>query len=71
MTDKETVLKEILSIRRRRKIPKDTGNMHIERFEEQAEKSLRRIESNRYLSKKFNQEELQAILEAYEEVTKK
>lgn len=69
MQDKESVLKEILSIRRRRHIPKDTGIREIEIFEEQVEKSLRRIEQERYLAKKFNLEELVAIHKAYEEVT--
>lgn len=71
MPDKESVLKEILSIRRRRNVPKDRWNREIEVFEEQVEKSLRRIEGNRYLAKKFNTEELVAIHQAYEEATRK
>lgn len=70
MQDKETVLKEILNIRRKRTIPKDTGIREIEIFEEQVEKSLRRIEQTKYLAKKFNIEELMAIHKAYEDVSK-
>ncbi|MGL5675535.1 MAG: hypothetical protein ACRDDX_03900 [Cellulosilyticaceae bacterium] len=69
MQDKESVLKELLSLRRRRNVPKNTGIREIEIFEEQVEKSLRRIEQQRYLAKKFNLEELVAIHKAYEEVT--
>lgn len=69
--DKDTILKEILSIRRRRNIPQNTGVREIEIFEEQVEKSLKRIEQTRYLAKKFNIEELVAIHKAYEAVTKR
>ena len=64
MPDKESVLKEILSIRRRRNVPKDRWNREIEVFEEQVEKSLRRIEGNRYLATKLNTEEIVAIHQA-------
>ncbi|MGL4362952.1 MAG: hypothetical protein ACRCSG_06795 [Cellulosilyticaceae bacterium] len=68
---KEPILKEILSIRRRRHIPKNVDNIEVERFEEQVEKSLRRMEQERYLAKKFNYDELVKILKAYEEITSK
>lgn len=65
MSSKETLIKEIISIRRRlRSIPTDETR-EIERFEEQLSKALRRVDQTSYLAKKFDYEELQAIKEAY------
>ncbi len=62
---KETIIKEILSIRRRlSKVPTDETRV-IELFEEQIAKSLRRVDQNSYLAKKFDMRELEAIKEAY------
>lgn len=62
---KETIIKEILSIRRRlSKVPTDETR-EIELFEEQIAKSLRRVDQNSYLAKKFDMRELEAIKEAY------
>ena len=62
---KETIIKEILSIRRRlSKVPTDETR-EIELFEEQIAKSLRRVDQNSYLAKKFDRRELEAIKEAY------
>ena len=62
---KETTVKEILSIRRRlSRIPTDETR-EIELFEEQITKSLRRIDPNSYLAKKFDMRELEAIKESY------
>lgn len=63
---KEKILQDIMSIRRRVDVRKGEGNRYIELFEEQYEKSLRRVERDRYLAKKFNQEELEQTLKAYE-----
>ncbi len=65
MSSKETLIKDILSIRRRlSRIPTDETR-EIERFEEQISKSLRRVDQASYLAKKFDYEELEAIKEAY------
>lgn len=64
--EKEQQIKEILSLRRRVDIRKGEGIREIDIFEEQYEKALRRVERDRYLAKKFNQEELAAIIAAYE-----
>lgn len=66
---KEKFIKDILSIRRKVNVKKGEGIREIELFEEQYEKSLRRVEQEKYLAKKFNQEELERILEAYESLT--
>lgn len=63
---KEKLIKDIISLRRRVDIKKGEGVREIEIFEEQYEKSLRRVEQDRYLAKKFNQEELVQIYNAYE-----
>lgn len=63
---KEKFIKDILSIRRKVDVKKGEGIREIELFEEQYEKSLRRVEQEKYLAKKFNQEELERTLEAYE-----
>ena len=44
----------------------EEGLEEIDVFEEQVEKSLKRIEQGRYLAKKFNEEELMQIYNAYE-----
>lgn len=65
MSSKETLIKDILSIRRRlSRIPSDETR-EIERFEEQISKSLRRVDQTSYLAKKFDYEELEAIKESY------
>lgn len=62
---KETIIKEILSIRRRlSKVPTDETR-EIELFEEQIAKSLRRVDQSSYLAKKFDRRELEVIKEAY------
>lgn len=62
---KETIIKEILSIRRRlSKVPTDETR-EIELFEEQITKSMRRVDQTSYLAKKFDKRELEAIKEAY------
>ena len=62
---KETIIKEIISIRRRlSKVPTDETR-EIELFEEQLSKAMRRIDQNSYLAKKFDMRELEAIKEAY------
>lgn len=63
---KEKFIKDILSTRRKVNLKKGEGIREIELFEEQYEKSLRRVEQEKYLAKKFNQEELERTLEAYE-----
>jgi len=63
---KEKLIKDIISLRRRVDVTKGVGIREIEIFEEQYEKSLRRIEQDKYLAKKFNQEELVQIYSAYE-----
>ena len=63
---KEKLIKDIISLRRRVDVKKGLGVREIEIFEEQYEKSLRRVEQDRYLAKKFNQEELGQIYSAYE-----
>lgn len=63
---KERLIKDIISLRRRVDVKKGMGIREIELFEEQYEKSLRRVEQDRYLAKKFNQEELSQIYSAYE-----
>ena len=62
---KEKLIKEIMSARRKVDVRKGQDIRWIELFEEQYEKSLRRVEQEKYLAKKFNQEELERILEAY------
>jgi uncharacterized protein YfkK (UPF0435 family) len=64
--NKEEILKEILGIRRRLNAVKRDVTREIDIFEEQMEKSLRRIDKISYLSKKFSAAELQGIHEAYE-----
>ena len=65
MSSKESLIKEIISIRRRlSKVPTDETR-EIERFEEQLSKALRRVDQASYLAKKFDYEELEAIKSAY------
>lgn len=66
--NKEQVIKDLLSLRRRINVDKGRGIREIDIFEEQVEKSIRRIEQERYLAKKFNQEELERIQKAYEDL---
>lgn len=63
---KEQLIKDIMSTRRRIDVAKGRGIREIDIFEEQVAKSLARIEQSRYLAKKFNAEELQQIQTAYE-----
>ena len=64
--NKEELIKDILSIRRRVEVSKGRGLREIDIFEEHVEKSLKRIEQARYISKKFNEEELIEIHKAYD-----
>lgn len=64
--NKEQLIKEIMSIRRRINTSKGMDIREIIIFEEQVQKSIKRIEQARYLAKKFNQEELVETLKAYE-----
>lgn len=64
--NKEALIKDIMSIRRRIDVSRGRGTREIDVFEEQVEKSLKRIEQGRYLAKKFNEEELMQIYNAYE-----
>lgn len=66
--NKEQLLKNIMSVRRRLDLNKLGDVREIEVFEEQVSKSSKRLEQNRYLAKKFNVKELHAIYEAYEAV---
>ena len=63
---KEKLIKDIMSTRRRVNVKNGEGVREIELFEEQYEKSLRRVEQEKYLAKKFNQDELERTLKAYE-----
>lgn len=63
---KEKLAKDIISARRKVDVRKGEGIREIEIFEEQYEKSLRRVEQEKYLAKKFNQEELEQTLKAYQ-----
>lgn len=63
---KEQLVKDIISLRRRKDIKKGEGIREIEVFEEQYEKSFRRVEQTQYIAKKFNQEELIQTYKAYE-----
>ena len=63
---KEQLVKDIMSIRRRKDVKKGSDIREIEIFEEQFEKSFRRIEQAQYIAKKFNQEELTQIYRAYD-----
>lgn len=62
---KETIIKEILSIRRRKSKVPTNETREIELFEIQIEKSLRRVDQNSYLAKKFDVRELEAIKASY------
>ncbi|MEF9959973.1 MAG: hypothetical protein RR448_01965 [Niameybacter sp.] len=64
--NKEQIVKDILSTRRRVNVAKGRDIREIEIFEEQVEKSLKRIEQARYISKKFTEDELVNIQNAYE-----
>lgn len=66
--NKEELIKDIMSIRRRIDVSKGRGTREIDIFEEQVSKSLKRIEQGRYLAKKFNEEELLQIHKAYEDL---
>ncbi|MBP3888965.1 MAG: hypothetical protein J6F30_15175 [Cellulosilyticum sp.] len=63
---KEKLVKEIISARRKVDIRKGEGIREIEIFEEHYEKSFRRVEQEKYLAKKFNQDELEQTLKAYQ-----
>ncbi len=63
---KEQLVKDIMSLRRRKDVKKGLDIREIEIFEEQFEKSFRRIEQAQYIAKKFNQEELTQIYRAYD-----
>lgn len=63
---KEKLVKDIISARRRVDVKKGEGIREIEIFEEQYEKSFRRVEQEKYLAKKYNQDELEQTLKAYE-----
>ncbi len=65
---KEKLVKDIISARRRVDVKKGADIRVIEIFEEQYEKSLRRVEQEKYLAKKFNQDELEQTLKAYQEL---
>lgn len=64
--NKEQMVKDILSVRRRVNVTKGRNIREIETFEEQVEKSHKRIEQARYIAKKFNEDELVRIQNAYE-----
>ena len=66
--NKEALIKDIMSIRRRIDVSRGRGIREIDIFEEQVEKSIKRIEQVRYLAKKFNEEELMQIYKAYEDL---
>lgn len=63
---KEQLVKDIISLRRRKDVKKGLEIREIEVFEEQFDKSFRRVEQAQYIAKKFNQEELAQIYKAYE-----
>ncbi|MBE6023064.1 MAG: hypothetical protein E7231_07505 [Cellulosilyticum sp.] len=63
---KEKLIKDIISTRRKVNVKSGMDVREIELFEEQYEKSLRRVEQEKYLAKKFNQDELEKTLKAYE-----
>lgn len=63
---KEQLVKDIISLRRRKDVKKGLDIREIEIFEEQFERSFRRVEQTQYLAKKFNQDELIQIYKAYE-----
>lgn len=63
---KEKLVKEIISARRKVDVRKGEGIREIEIFEEHYEKSFRRVEQEKYLAKKFNQDELEQTLKAYQ-----
>ena len=65
---KEEILKSILSIRRRLSSVKLDINREIDIFEEQMNKSLKRIDKISYLSSKFSIAELLQTQKAYEEL---
>lgn len=65
---KEEILKTILSLRRRLSRIEMGINREIDVFEEQMNKSLKRIDKVSYLSKKFSMAELIEIQKAYEAV---
>jgi len=66
--NKEEILKSILSMRRRLSHIKLDINREIDIFEEQMNKSLKRIDKISYLSKKFSIVELKETHKAYEEL---
>ena len=63
---KEKLIKDIISTRRKVNVKKGEGIREVELFEEQNEKSFRRVEQDKYLAKKFKQGELEQIFKAYE-----
>ncbi len=65
---KESLIKSVLSMRRRLSSIPSSGNREIEIFEEQMSKSLKRIDKVSYLSKKFSLADLAEIHKAYEEL---
>ncbi|MDF2613318.1 MAG: hypothetical protein K0S71_1104 [Clostridia bacterium] len=66
--NKEEILKSILSMRRRLTHIKLDINREIDIFEEQMNKSLKRIDKISYLSKKFSIAELTETHKAYEKL---
>ena len=64
--NKEQIVKDILNIRRRVNVAKGENLREIQVFEEQVEKSLKRIEEAIYIAKKFTEQDLIEIQRAYE-----
>ena len=62
---KETIVKEVLSIRRRKSVIPTNETREIELFEAQIQKSLKRVDPTSYLAKKFDMAELEGIRESY------
>lgn len=62
---KETIVKEVLSIRRRKSVIPTNETREIELFEAQIQKSLKRADPTSYLAKKFDMIELEGIRDSY------
>lgn len=63
---KEQLVKDIINLRRRVNVKKGADIREIEVFEDHYDKSFRRVEQERYLAKKFTQDELVQTYKAYE-----
>lgn len=63
---KEQLVKNIISLRRKVNVKKGADIREIEIFEDHYDKSFRRVEQERYLAKKFTQDELIQTYKAYE-----